>query len=51
MLLLLLLLQILLYSVNVADVFSFVPLIVAYVPATNVVVFVVVDLDAAILWW
>jgi len=49
--LLLLLLQILLPSVNVAGVFAFVPFNVAYVPAATVVVFVVADLDDATLWW
>ena len=50
MLLLLLLLQILLPFVNVADVFAFVPFYVTYVLAAAVV-FVVADLDAATLWW
>jgi len=49
--LLLLLLQILLPSVNVADEFAFVPYNVAYVPVAIVVVFVAADLDVATLWW
>ena len=50
-LLLLLLLQILLPFVNVADVFAFIPFNVAYVVVATVVVFVVAELDAATLWW
>ena len=51
MFLLLLLLQILLPSVNLADVFDFALFNDAYVRDASASVFVVADLDAATSWW